>query len=574
MAILDIFKRIFSAGGLDPSNPAIWSGESGPSRVSTAGEAVSPTTAMALSAYYASIRNISEDVGKLPLKMYERLEGRGKRPAPEHPIYGLIHDTPNDDSGSITFRETLTSWALGWGNGYAEIVRDPSHRPIGLWPIHPSRVNPRYDKEISGQMSQKASHVVYFVKMADGNEVPFRQDSIFHLRGLGDGLTGFSVASIGCDSIGRALATQRFSGKFYANGTSAGGVFTFPGTLKDSAMKRLRETWPSGLPSAHKPLFLEGGMDWKPISIPPEEAQMLETMEFTVSDVARWFRMPPHKIQDLARATFDNIEHQSLEYVGDTLHPWLVRWEQEITRKLLLPAERGRYFAEHVVLGLLRGDQDARAKFFSAMFQIGAFSQNDIREAENMNPIPGGDVYYVPLNLGPTNEAGPTPRPEPAKPTKTANRREQYKKATARMFADAAARILRKETNAVLRASKKFDGSAMLEWSQKFYSEHEATVRDTMMPAAEALADLVASDTSVGVLEDTTCDIVKTIVAMYASEHVTESMRHVEESVSAGTLTTVADSWCTVRPAVIAEQLTERTACAVAMAMETCNDSC
>jgi phage portal protein BeeE len=209
------------------------------------------------------------------------------------------------------------------------------------------------------------------------------------------------------------LATQQFSAAFFGEGTTAAGVFSMPGTLGDEAFRHLKETWPKGLPNAHHPLFLEDGMDWKSMTVPPEEAQMLETIQFTVVDLARWFRMPPHKIQHLANATFSNIEMQAIEYVGDTLQPHYVRWEQEIKRKLVSPNEPD-VFAEHLIVGLLRGDQAARSTFYRERFNIGTLSQNDIRELENENGIgPEGDKYYVPMNLTSGDEEE---KPEPAEP--------------------------------------------------------------------------------------------------------------------------------------------------------------
>ena len=234
------------------------------------------------------------------------------------------------------------------------------------------------------------------------------QRDMLHLRGLGDGIVGYSVAQMAAESLGLSLAAQQFGAQFFGNGTHTGGIFTHPQTLSDTAQQHLRESldrYRIGGDDAMKVLLLEEGMKYETATIPPEDAQFLETRQFQVVEVARWFRLPPHKIQELTHATFSNIEHQGLEYVVDTLQPWLVRWEQELKRKLFV--DETDFFAEHQVLGLLRGDQQARSNYYRTLFYIGAVSPNDIRELENQNPIvdedgdldPSGNMYFCQNNL-------------------------------------------------------------------------------------------------------------------------------------------------------------------------------
>lgn len=458
-------------------------------RRSSAGVAVSPVSALALSAYYGCIRNISEDVGKLPLKVFEQLKPRGKKPLPKHALYGILHDAPNDEQTKMEFFELVVSWALGWGNGIAEIVRTGDGNRLQLHPIHPSRM------EI---LRNKQGQKVYRIRNDDGGQVTLPQNRVFDVHGLGDGLKGYSVARMGSESIGRALATQEYSAKFFGQGTMSAGIFTTPGKLSEDGMTHLRKTWPKGLPSAHEPMFLEQGMDWKPLlGIPAKEAQMIETMQFTVVDIARWFRMPPHKIASLERATFSNIEQQSIEYVVDTLQPWLVRIEQEIKRKLISPNEP-EIFAEHVVAGLMRGDAGARSTYYNTMFNIGSLSQNDIRDLETMNGIgPEGDRYFVPMNLSSgdedeettVREEEPSVAPEPpAGSPRGVLPTEQVVQGMAKthasianthrpVFLAVAERLVRKEANAVLRAHKRHqtpDGFGA--WAEKFYAEHAEDV--------------------------------------------------------------------------------------------------
>lgn len=378
------------------------------SRVAS-GVNVSPGSAMTLSSYFAAVRAISEDVAKLPLVVFERMEPRGRRRAREHPLFDLLHDAPNTDMTRMSWAEALTSHALTWGNGYSEIIR-AGGRVVGLSkPIHPSRVEPKFNENFE---------LIYEVRVDDlsirnegeRNREPMRfsQRDMIHLKGLGDGLLGHSIASLARESIGLSIAAEQFGAAFFGNGTNMSGILTHPASLSDPALQHLRESWTQmygGPGNAQKPAILEEGMKWERIGVPPEDAQFLQTREFQVSEVARWFRIPPHKIAHLKEATFSNIEQQSIEYVTDTLMPWLVRWEQELKRKLF--ALEQQFFAQHVVQGLLRGDQQARAAYYQTLFYLAGLSPNDIRELEEMNPIldengepdPAGDMYFMQNNL-------------------------------------------------------------------------------------------------------------------------------------------------------------------------------
>jgi HK97 family phage portal protein len=382
----------------DLQTPSAWLLSWASGMRTSAGIAVGPVTAMTLPIYYACLRNISEDVGKLPLHTYRRM-ARGKERAVDHPAYALLHDAPNPDMSAMTFRETLTHHALAWGNGYAQILWD-GRTVESLWPIHPSRVQVRRDDD---------GRLVYDVyggelTLPGGSRAGIRrlrQENVLHIKGLGaEGTEGYSVLRLAAESLGMTLAAQTFGATFFGNGTTIGAILTHPNTLSEKATQRLRESWQTiygGPGNANKMAILEEGMKYERLGIPPEEAQFLETRQFQVEEVCRWFRMPKSKIHDLTDSTYSNMEQQNLEYVPDTLMPWLVRWEQELKRKLFV--DEPAYFAEHAVQGLLRGDQAARASFYKDLFGVGAISPNDIRELENMNSLgPQGDQYFVASN--------------------------------------------------------------------------------------------------------------------------------------------------------------------------------
>ncbi|MCH8851726.1 MAG: phage portal protein [Planctomycetes bacterium] len=359
------------------------------------GVTVSPDSALTLSSYYAAIRAISEDVGKLPLILYRHLQSRGRERAVDHPLYRLLHDSPNRDMSAMTFRETLTMHAIGWGNGYAEIVRDKkSGRVAAVWPLNPTQVTvDRNDR----------NELIYKVRPTIGDEIVLGADQVLHIHGLGfDGLTGYSVAHLARESIGAALAAQASGAALFGSGTRPGGILEIPGRVSDKTLTNLRASWEvmhRGVTNSHKTAILEQGMTYKSISLPHKDAQWIESREFSVAELSRWLRIPPHKIGHLRDATFSNIESQNREYVVDTLQPWLVRWEQEIARKLIPP--RSRLSVEHLVEGLLRGDTATRYEAYGKAIRDGWMSRNEVRERENLNPQPGLDTFLEPLNTGP-----------------------------------------------------------------------------------------------------------------------------------------------------------------------------
>lgn len=380
------------------TNPDPWLMTWAGGRTTTAGVPVSPQGAMALSTYYDCIRIISEDVGKLPLNVYERLDPRGKRLAREHPLSPLLHDSPNGDMGAMTFRETLTSHMLGWGNGYAEILRTGRAQVAGFQVIHPSRV-----------MVRRAPDGTLAYDVYGGDDLPGTQPTgwrrvpginMLHVHGLGpDGITGYSVAQLAAESLGLSLAADRFGASFFGDDATPSGILTHPQRLSQPAQENLRKSWEERHQNSHKMAVLEEGMTWQTMTIPPEQGQFIETRGFQVREICRWFRIPPPKVGDYEFATYNNFEQSSIDYVVDTLTPHLVRWEQELHRKLF--GETSDYFAEHQVQGLLRGDQHARSQFYKELFGMGSLSPNDICEFENLAQIPdedGGNARFIATN--------------------------------------------------------------------------------------------------------------------------------------------------------------------------------
>lgn len=365
----------------------------------TSGKPVNERTAMQTTAVYACVRILAEAIASLPLHVYEYQDDGGKKLVHDHPLYYLLHDEPNPEMTSFVFRETLMSHLLIWGNAYAQIIRDGAGRVLGLYPLLPDKMDV--------QRNDKGN--IYYVYSRNSDENPMfkeygniklKAEDVLHIPGLGfDGLIGYSPIAMAKNAVGMTLACEEYGASFFANGANPGGVLEHPGVLKDPS--KVRESWNSvyrGVNNAHKIAVLEEGMKYQQIGIPPEEAQFLETRKFQINEIARLYRIPPHMVGDLDKSSFSNIEQQSLEFVKYTLDPWVIRWEQSLQRSLLLPGEKGKYFIKLNVDGLLRGDYQSRMNGYAVGRQNGWFSANDIREMENMNPIPdeeGGNLYLI-----------------------------------------------------------------------------------------------------------------------------------------------------------------------------------
>ena len=367
---------------------------------SDSGERVDEKSAMQIATVYACVRLLAETVAGLPLHLYRYTDGdeKGKEKAKDHPLYRILYRQPNPEMTSFSFREVMMVQLLLWGNCYAQIIRDGRNGIMSLYPLLPE--NMEIDRDEKGQ--------IFYIYHAYTDEAPgennkdiyFRKDEIFHVPGMGfNGLVGFSPIAMMKNALGTTLAVEKYGSSFFKNGAQPSGVLEHPGVLKDPA--KIRENWSAvygGANNAHKVAVLEEGMQYKPISLPPEDSQFLSTRQFGVNEICRIFRVPPHMVQDLEHATFSNIEHQSIDFVVHTLTPWLVRFEQAVIKDLLLPDEQDEYFPKFNVDGLLRGDYQSRMQGYATGISNGFMSPNDVRRLEQLDPIPeeqGGDGYYL-----------------------------------------------------------------------------------------------------------------------------------------------------------------------------------
>jgi len=383
-----------ASSGSDSISAEAWTPGAGFQRQTRSGETVSHSRAMTYSTWFACIRNIAEDIGKLPLELFEVLDNGGKNKARSHPLYRLLKLAPNDEMAASVLWELVTGWGVGWGNGYLEIERDAAGNPVSLWPIHPSRCSlHRVDGRIVLDVWSSNDMGNYGVARLDYADV-------FHLRGFGDDpLCGLSVARLAAESIGFALAAQTYGATFFANGATPSMLLIHPGKLSSEGQTNLRESWKKRLTGNNKGgvAVLQEGIKAERMSIPPEEAQFLETRQFQVAEIARWFRMPPHMVQDLSRSTNNNIEHQGIEYTTQALSPWMNRIQQECERKLLNSRDWDRYDVKFNDKALMRGDSKARADYYRTMISTGVMTPNEARAAEDLNPdaSKGADRLYI-----------------------------------------------------------------------------------------------------------------------------------------------------------------------------------
>lgn len=409
--ITDRLGRAWSAlrsSSTHPSKEAKWLLEMMAGRETASGVAVTPESAMQLSAVWACVKVLSETVGCLPLHLYERV-GRGKERAQSHHLYQLLRTRPNPEMTAMQWKETSMAHLALRGNAYSEIERDRMDRPVALWPMTPTRVQPF--------RHEKTRELGYAIQLPDGGQRILSADRVLHIRGLSfNGINGLSPISYARETIGLGLAATYYGARFFKNDGRPSGILTLTGKLSDEAYNRMKKTWDeahSGLDNAHRTAILEEGMKWESVGISMEDAQFLTTREFQVDDTCRIFRMQPHKVQSLRRSTNNNIEHQALEFLSDTIQPWLVRIEEQASITLLSEEERLRFYPEFLVEGLLRADIEKRYRAYALGRQWGWLSVNDIREKENMNPIEGGDVYISPMNMQPATDLT-DPKKEPA----------------------------------------------------------------------------------------------------------------------------------------------------------------
>jgi len=366
--------------------------------VSSSGIIVNPQNAMQSAAVYSCVKVLAESVGVLPLCVYTKGPNGAKTPNEKHPLWEILHEQPNDYQSSVEFLETMVLHLTLRGNAYAYVNRARSGRVVELIPLHPDMV----------MVTMNGQNVVeYRAGTEQGGQRTMDRSEILHIKGLSmNGWLGISPIAYARESIGLALATEKFGGQLFRNGAKPGGVLEVPELLSDQAYTRLKASFDSASSgeNAHKTAILEQGAKFSKIGLAPDDAQFLDTRKYQRAEIAGIFRVPAHLINDLEHATFSNIENMSLDFVKFSLMPWLSRIEKAMRRDLFSADDKATQSLRFNIASLLRGDAASRAAYYASGITNGWLVRNEARAMESelgiaLNPLDGLDTPLMPLNM-------------------------------------------------------------------------------------------------------------------------------------------------------------------------------
>lgn len=508
---------------------------------SSAGVRVDADRAMRVAAVLSCVRVLSESLASLPLFVYRRLANGGKERVPSHPLYEILHFQPNPWQTSFEFREMLQAHLTLRGNAYAKIVPGLRGAVDALIPMHPDRM-------MVEQLEDKTLRYKY--RQPWGVDEVFMQDEIFHVRGLSsDGLVGHNQIELARESIGVSIAAEMHGASFFRNGARPGIVLEHPTHFRDKeSAKEQQEAWERmhrGAANAHRTAILLNGLKAHEVGMTNEDSQFLETRKYQRSEIASLFRVPPHMIGDLEKATFSNIEQQSIDFVVHTLRPWLVRWEQALRRDLIQDDD---VFAEFLVDGLLRGDVASRSAALQIQFMNGAINQDEWREIENRNPLPDGlgQVFYVPAALVP---AGERPEPAPATqetpsepPPEEQPNAESVNRGVMMQVDNSIAQIVNREVLEMRTLAEKFGFLKGREWISRLYQANDW--RHKKMTERALIPVLLSCDAAWGV---------HVRADELSAKIIAETMRSVGDT----SLKDACDGWASSRTAMLKSTIME-----------------
>jgi len=363
---------------------------------------VTMKTALSVPAVWAAVKVISDTLASLPLDLFKKTDS-GSEPATAHPVRYLIRTEPSDYITTYDFRRALFARAC-FGDAFARIHRNGIGRPVKL-------------ELMTGgvYVSQSDSGTpVYVWEWSKGNKsgretlLPFE---VLHIKGFTlDAMTGLDVSVLHRETLGFAISANEYGNRFFSNNAGVDKVVTYPFALTTAQQAQLatKIEAKSGVAKVGGTMVLDAGMDMKRIGLSPEEAMLNDSRTFQVNEVSRVFGVPVHLLNNMDRATFNNIEMMTTLFVTLCLRPWAVQFEQEMLVKLLTRDEKqsDNYFFRHNFEGLLRGDTAARASFYASGILNGWMTRNEVREKENMNIIKGLDDPLVPVNMSIIDEDG------------------------------------------------------------------------------------------------------------------------------------------------------------------------
>ncbi|SDE21080.1 phage portal protein [Desulfuromonas thiophila] len=591
MGLFDkIFRRSRPAGPLDD----YWYFPFGAQQATSAGVRVSEETAIKYLTIYACVSLIAGDVARLPLNLYRKRRDGGKDTVTDQVIYDLLHNAPNDEINSFNWREAGIGQNLLWGNHYSLVRRNDRNRVVEIWPL---------DNPGNVEVYRNGAGELRYRWDAGGRTVDRGRDEIFHVPGFGfNGLKGMSQISVAREAVGLGLGVEQFGARYFGEGTHPTGVVQFPQGVKlgekaGQYHAALKEQW-AGLGKAHSLMVLSNGEEFKPLTIPLEDAQFLETRNFQKIEICGMYHVPPHKIAiHGANSNYNNLEQENQHYIDACLIHWVRRWECCINQQLLTRAERlAGFFFEFNLAGLLRGDSQARADFYTKLWQVGAITQDEIRGKENMNPLPAGegDKTYVPLNFIPADQAAqiakePAPQPgeegrsverrdgKSARETRSILVRDRIAKQYHPLIRSAAEAVVNREAKAVkAQVTKMTAGRAfrsMDEWLGEFYRDFPEYIRQKMGPVlrsfCEAIRDAAGDEVGIDPDRAEVRKLIDDFVARYAERHI-ESSEGQLRALLAGAIADLeqrVDEWRETRPEKIARNETTRASNAVYQAV-------
>jgi len=584
---MGIFSKILRSGvvgtGSLPVYDDFWYGVAG--KPSIAGVQVNEESALKYLTVFACVSLISGDIARLPLILYKRAKDGSKQRVLNHPLYDILHNAPNPSTTSFNFREAAQNHLLLWGNTYARIKKTGiggAIKSLEQIPV-PGRVQIKTDRR----------GIYYEWSDGKGKHRAAKKD-VLHIPGFGfNGLTGMSLIGLAREAIGLGMATEQFGSMYFGKGTHPAGIYEMDGYLGDNKTEFLKtlKTGIAGLGNSHQIMVAEGGAKYKPLTIPLNDAQFLETRKFQKLELCGMFHVPPHKIAiHDQNSNHNNLEQENSGYVDSCLMHWIVRWEQNISLQLLTREERMQgYFAEFLVDGLLRGDSQARGEFYNKMFQVGALSPNKILAKENMNPIDGGDQHFVQLNMVPLNMAGEIVKDnnQPKKEDKASREyrsknsiitRDRISKQYYPLFHRAAQDIVNKEGLAVkgqINKQRKLrtDGN-MQKWLDDFYRKMPKEIKSKIGPVIRSFSEAIqaAAADEMGTDVEISKDLERFIddyTTRYAERHTESSLGQLtallEQDLTA--LEERVDEWAKTRADKIAVNETVRASSAIYQAV-------
>ncbi len=509
------------------SDPANWLFNAFGAQPTTANIVVTERNATQITAFWSAINTIADTLAELPIKLIQNLDDGAQKAVRGHPALQRIKMSPNSFMSAVVLRSTVQAHVLTWGNGYIWIRRNAMQEPMELWPLQPSDTLPIVKAD--GTLVFRTRFRFDNTTLSPQQEIPASE--VLHIPALSrNGIIGMSVIGEQREMLGATLAAQRFGSRFFANGAHAGGLLSFPGKINDPDKIRSQIEKKTGGENAHRLLVLDGDAKYQQFAVPPEDAQFLQTREFEVDEIGRMFRLPLHFLNKMGQATFNNLEMMGTHFVQFTMMPWIVRWEQELTRKLLTPDEIAEGFVfKFNVAALIRGDIKTRSEVHAKGIQNGWVTRNEVRAFEDMNPLEGLDDPLVPLNLKVVGEEpatnGATDDSAAANDDDDAANDSDDENGDERMFLlakTAAERCANKEAIQLRRIFAKSTNDAELaELLETFYNSHRKMVKSNLALTEEA-AERYCIDHGLEIFDSRNTDEFENVLIRWQTEGAAE----------------------------------------------------